>query len=106
MNNLTLKKILNKQDVAKTNIKTKPNEDFIHPHGNQIIIIFTNQEETTNIRETSLMQTTNLSTKQIKKIWTKILHVTNVERNDTYQNIVKLQEKSMNYNLKKKYSKR
>ena len=63
MNNLTLERILNKQNVIKIKIKTK--EDFIHLHGNQIMIIFTNQEEKI-IRKFSMIR--NLSTKQTKKI--------------------------------------
>ena len=51
MNNLTLKKISNKQNVARIRILKKPKENLINLHGNQIIIIFIDQKETITIIE-------------------------------------------------------
>ena len=72
MNNLTLKKIPNKQNVARIKIQKKPKENLINLHGNQIIIIFINKKETITIIETLITKflinpTPNLQTSmQIK----------------------------------------
>ena len=74
MNNLTLKKIPNKQNVVRIKIQKKSKENLINLHGNQIIIIFINKKETVTIIETLITKffinpTPNFQTSmQIKKI--------------------------------------
>ena len=74
MNNLTLKKIPNKQNVARQKIQKKPKENLINLHENRIIIIFINQKETITIIETIITEILINPTpilqipKQIKKI--------------------------------------